>query len=720
MLHIVCSYIAIAQTTPDPGLPGTHTVIKAEYDLGDTAFKPPSFPNKVEVRGSVHYPADLNNGPFPVLFFLHGRHSTCYDTSLPSNTSLSWPCAIGYQSITSYEGYDYLANTMASHGYIVISISCNAINAADAGVPDLGMQGRAELLQHHFDLWHTYNTTGSFPFDTTFVGKLDMQNIGTMGHSRGGEGVIFNAQYNKSLGSPYGIKAVITLAPVDFWRHIMNKIPLMDVSPYCDGDVSDLEGVHFYDDSRYNDTTDQAPKHIVTFMGANHNFFNTVWTPGSYIAGGEDDWSYTDAQCGTIYATRFDTTKQKAAFNAYAAAFFRLYIGHETAFAPILEVKDIVPPASSELDSADVYVSYHPARIRRMDVNRTDSINSLIINTLRDTVKENGLTTPGLCGAPIMPGCLLGIQQPHAGGLGQMRLHWTDTTQSYVNEIPPAYRNLAGYDGIIFRTAVNHAEVAAGSKLNFRVQLIDTEGNISSVTVGNYTHAIYYEPGVASAKILFNSVRLPLSDFSGVNMSKIKYLKFLFDKSVIGSILISDLAFTSPVCGKLNAVFTDSITPGHNAFFTNTSAINTGDSLSWKWNFGDVLSGTNDSSNLQSPNHLYATKGTYTSCLYVLAYRKTGAVCTDTACTTFYIPGVGVPIQIEPSITISPNPVKDRLHITGLNAYATLSMINMYGQVVFTTSITSPDVYLPTLSPGVYYAVISLNATKVYKKLVVQ
>ena len=58
-------------------------------------------------------------------------------------------------------------------------------------------------------------------------------------------------------------------------------------------------------------------------LGANHNYFNTVWTPGSYIAGGVDDWSYiggADAQCGPASAKRFDTTKQKAAYNAYAAA----------------------------------------------------------------------------------------------------------------------------------------------------------------------------------------------------------------------------------------------------------------------------------------------------------------------------------------------------------------------------------------------------------------
>ena len=73
-VFVACVAYNVTAQTPDPGLPGTHAVIKAEYNLGDTAYQPPSFAQKVEMIGSVHYPADLSSGPFPVLMFLHGRH----------------------------------------------------------------------------------------------------------------------------------------------------------------------------------------------------------------------------------------------------------------------------------------------------------------------------------------------------------------------------------------------------------------------------------------------------------------------------------------------------------------------------------------------------------------------------------------------------------------------------------------------------------------------
>ena len=62
--------------------------------------------------------------------------------------------------------------------------------------------------------------------------------------------------------------------------------------PYCDGDVSNQQGQHFIDDSRYA-YDDDVLRSTVWVMGANHNFFNTVWTPGKYAYSTSDDWGAT-------------------------------------------------------------------------------------------------------------------------------------------------------------------------------------------------------------------------------------------------------------------------------------------------------------------------------------------------------------------------------------------------------------------------------------------
>jgi type IX secretion system substrate protein/PKD domain-containing protein len=729
---------AIAQTTPDPGIAGSLPVSKGEYNLGDSIYQLPSPADtiKVEIRGSVHYPSGLAGGPYPVLLFLHGRHSTCYNYSSLSS-ALTWPCPVGDSPIVSYEGYDYLARNMASHGYIVISISCNKINAVDNGEADLGMQERAELMQHHLDLWNTWNTSAAGPFGGMFMGKLDMQNIGTMGHSRGGEGAIYNALYNRSLGSPYGIKAVLTLAPVDFYRHILNGVPLMNIAPYCDGDVNDLEGVHFYDDSRYSDPTDSSPKHNVLFMGADHNFFNTVWSPApSYIAGGSDDWfNPLDPYCGHLSLTnkRFDTIKQKAAFLTYAAAFYRLYIGHETRFAPILDTKDIVPPATSMLDSSNVFVSYHPGILDRIDVNRTNNLPTYSINTMGGAVTETGLVASDICGGGLgVPDCGITThapQKPHngslgaVGGLAQMSMQWDDTTEWYQNDVPAAYQDLTPYEAVQFRSSVNFTTSVFGDSLDFTVQLIDSAGGIGSQVVGNHSHALFFQRGTTTGylpKVVMNTIQIPLSAFTGVNLTKVRHIRFLYNRSTAGALVVSDIQFSNSACGKLKAAYTYVVGLAAHVTFTNTTTTNQGDSVLWYWNFGDTPSGLSDTSTLKNPSHTFVGPGLHNVCLSVQSFRKNGFVCNDTFCTNIIPATTQVSQQAENQITIVPNPAKDYLQISGAAATDVLTLIDLYGRTVLTTTLAQQTVHLPqTLATGVYYAIVTTASGRVYKKILI-
>lgn len=728
-----------AQTTPDPGVAGPYTVTKDSYNLGDLAYKPPSFPNNVEVRGSVHYPTGLSAGPYPVIVLLHGRHTTCYRTTPPYNTTLTWPCNTAtHLPITSFEGYDYLARFMASHGYIVISISCNAINAADASLTDRGMAARAELLQYHLNLWQTFNTTGGTPFGTTFVGKLDLGNIGTLGHSRGGEGVIYHALYNKTLGSPFGIKAVLTLAPTNFYRRVVNDIPIMNVAPYCDGDVSGIGGVHYFDDARYPDVADESSKYSVLMMGANHNFFNTVWTPGSYIAGTSDDWNSvygsTAIFCGSAAASsrRFDTTKQKAALLTYASAFFRKYLGNEPDFDPILETADIKPPASSLADSADIYVSFHPGSSRRLDINRMDTTTLSAINNLSGTVSSGGLVLFDICnGGYTMPSCnvsTVASKEPHkrsatTAGLGQLNIKWNNDTDWYDNAIPDAHKNFTRYKHLLFRAAVNFTESAPGQNMDFSVVLTDSLGQSDSVAVSQLSNVLFYQPGnnMVLPKVMFNTVKMPLDSFHEIDQTKISNVRLLFNRFGSGAVLVSDIALadTTNPCAGFTAALNDTV-KGLQVFLYDSTKRSMNDSLAWFWSFGDPASGTADTSTMQHPVHIYSGPGTFNACLRATLYRSNGAICTDTACVKVMIVVTGTADQTTRKVQISPNPASGYLYLSGTMPGDRLRLVNMYGQSVLAVPITDPVVALPAYLPnGVYHAVIETGGPAVYYKLVI-
>lgn len=556
----------VSAQTPDPGSPGPFAVTREEYNFGDTAFAPTNFPGPVELNASVHYPTNLSGGPLPLIILLHGRHATCFQGD--GAQFLEWPCAMGRQPIPSYKGYDYVAQILASHGYIVVSIGANGINAKDNLVRDLGALARAELIQKHLDIWKTFNTVGGAPFGTRFVGKVDLGKVGTMGHSRGGEGVVRHFVLNDAQGSPYGIKAVFPLAPVDFNRFVVNRAALSVLLPYCDGDVSDLQGVHFYDDARYNVVGDTSPKHYLLVMGANHNFYNTVWSPSSGIPGATDDWlafvpgGSSDSQCGVVTGNhRLTEAQQRGTALAYMTAFFRAYVGGESQFLPLMTGDAPAPPSAS---TNELFVSYHapddPAL--RRDVNRLLSDTNLTTNTLGGAVTRNGLSPYDLCGgpAPQPSKCLPdepNARQPHTtpsarssmSGLSQLRTGWGDLSALYGNDLPTGTRNVSGFQAVQFRVSVNFADARniANAAQEFSVVLTDSSGSTSSVRVSDYSKALFFPPGEVGPvpKVVLNTVRIPLSAFTGVNLNNIRSVRFNFDQRLTGALLITDVAFAS-------------------------------------------------------------------------------------------------------------------------------------------------------------------------------
>jgi hypothetical protein len=566
-LSIAVFFFLIVGVVPalgqDPGAPGGLAVTREEYNFGDTAFQPSNFPGPVELLASIHYPTALA-GPYPVIILMHGRHATCFSGT--GGQFLQWPCTNNREPIPSYKGYDYVSDVLASHGYVVVSVSANGVNAVDNSVFDLGALARAELIQKHLDILKTFNTTGGAPFGNKFVGKFDLTKVGTMGHSRGGEGVVRHYVLNNSLGAPYGVKAVFPLAPVDFNRFVVNNAPVNVLLPYCDGDVADLQGVHFYDDARYNVPNDQSPKHYELVMGANHNFYNTIWSPGSTtIPGATNDWLFVpngqnDSHCGTKAGNqRLTEAQQRGTGLAYMSAFFRAYVGGETQFIPIL-TGDAPPPPSAQTNN--LFVSYHAPAALRLDVNRLLNNTNLSVNTLGGAATQTDLTPYDLCGGDAPPAnkCLpgsLNAQQPHttpsarssAPGMTQLRTGWNNLTGNYRNNIPAALGNVSGFQSVQFRVSVNFEDVrnVPGLAQDFRVVLTDASGASASVRVSDFSSALFYPPGeiLAVPKVVLNTVRVPLSAFSGVNLNNVRSVQFTFNERPQGALLITDVAFAS-------------------------------------------------------------------------------------------------------------------------------------------------------------------------------
>ncbi len=537
---------ALAQAQ-DPAAIGSHGVTRQEYTQGDTVFTPTGFPGPVEFTGVVHYPTDLINGPYPLVLYLHGRHQTC------GTSTLEWPCTGGRLPIKNFIGYDYSANQLASHGYIVISISANGINARDNSVTDLGAFARAQLIDRHLEYWRTLNTVGAAPFGALFVGRVDLTRVGTMGHSRGGEGIARHVSLNAAKASPFPLRVLVPIAPTNFSRfQVNNTFKVAQILSYCDGDVSDLQGVHFYDDARFLMTTSGYQQYI-NVMGGNHNFYNSIWT--------NDDWLFQPADpfcsVGGAMSARLTAAQQRAVGTAYLATYFRTEVGGEPGFFGYIDGSTGKPPTVSALA---IHASYQGNNTQRRDLNRLLTNADLTTNFLGGATSQTGLTPHDLCGglAPQPLHCLAGstARQPHTTpsarstmrGMSQLRTGWNATTATFVHQIPAGpSRDISAFDFFQFRAVVNFTDGRnpVGAPRDLVVRFTDALGAVQSLRVGMFSGALYYPPGVNGPvpKALQNVIRLPLSALTTVNKTQIREVAFLFNQQATGALLISEISF---------------------------------------------------------------------------------------------------------------------------------------------------------------------------------
>lgn len=340
---------------PDPLADGVLRVASSTWEnsvtvvVGDDDAGVPQGVYPVELRGTIHVPEDP--GPHPVAIFMHGRHSTCRyadatEFLAPGVCPDAQPVI---EPVRSARGYEELAQFLASHGFVVLSVNANNVNDHDGTFSvagdDSGATARAHIIGRVLrDLAdaNAGNQVGDLP---DLSGRLRMDHVGLMGHSRGGEGVVAAAELMRTGvvdGGQAALRGVFALAPTDFQRWPIQEVPFATILPYCDGDVSNLQGAWMYDDNR-----GRAPVHQFIAMGANHNYYNTIWTNDDF-GSREDSWCSLDAAA----SGRSTPSEQREQGTMLMATFLRAYVGGEADLMPYL-----TGAASWPIDTP---TSFHP------------------------------------------------------------------------------------------------------------------------------------------------------------------------------------------------------------------------------------------------------------------------------------------------------------------------------------------------------------------------
>jgi len=223
-------------------------------------------------QGRVWFPD--GGGPFPLVLMVHGNHDM-EDFSDP--------------------GYAYLGELFASRGIIAVSVDENFLNSSYADLLG-GFNGglkkendaRAWMLLEHLRLWRQWNEEPQHRFH----GKVDLDRIALIGHSRGGEAVAIAASFNRLPFFPddarvafdygFNLRGVIALAPSDEQYEPRSRPTTIDDVSYLvihgsnDGDVQSYMGSAQYSRVGFADC-ERCFKTGFYLLGANHGQFNTSW-----------------------------------------------------------------------------------------------------------------------------------------------------------------------------------------------------------------------------------------------------------------------------------------------------------------------------------------------------------------------------------------------------------------------------------------------------------
>lgn len=451
---------------------------------------------EVPMAGVIWYPEERDN--CPALFIVHGNHNWITD---------------------SYLGYEYLGTYLASHGYVVVSVDENACNGI-SGEND----GRAVLLLENMRQVKKFNNQEG----NVLYQKIDYDNLALAGHSRGGEAIVdaylFNdLNYypdngNRMFSWNFSIKSLIAIAPVEGqYQPADREVELEDVNYLLmhganDQDVSIFMGMNQYENISFTGEED-CIKSSLYVAGLNHGQFNSLW--------GKYDLSEPINRILNVENFLSQEEQQQIA---------KIFI--KTFLDKTLENKE---DGSTELlTDCQKYQEVLPKTLYVQSYDTSDAV------TLCDFEEDIRLETGSLEGLNIVARNVknwreedLSFSSGDSRGNYAVVLKWEDQTgKAQIDfQLPEIEENSERLQFDIMNLDEDFEEKEA-QLLETEVIITDTEGNKASVQASDYVsvypafpvrlNKLQYLFGTVEYKHQFQTVSIPLADFEGVDVTRMK------------------------------------------------------------------------------------------------------------------------------------------------------------------------------------------------------
>jgi hypothetical protein len=422
---------------------------------------------------------------------------------------------------------------------------------------------RAFVLLEHLNVWDTWNQTQGHAFE----GKVDMDRIALIGHSRGGESVAHAAAFNRlerypddanvKLDYNFNIRSVIAIAPCDGQYKpaghptALENVNYLVIHGGHDADVATFMGIRQFNRVYFTDDHFWFKSAVYVYR-ANHNRFNTSW--GGLNASAPTSWFINDKPI-------MDMESQRKVAKVLISAFLEATLNNRDEYLPMF--KDI--RKAGQWLPEDIYI------------NRYEDSDFIII---ADFEEDFDVTTATIPGGKLHGENLNTWKETHVPYRTRdnstqenaaVVIEWDNADEQDPNSMeigsytvtlsPEIVRSLdLNRDAnVVFSIGTENEDQR--EPLDLTIELCDGDGNCAALPLSSIG-PVHPALAVRLAKWewlekkniekfserLLQTYEMPIQSFIDGNLSfepsGLETIRFIFDRSETGSIMLDDIGFS--------------------------------------------------------------------------------------------------------------------------------------------------------------------------------
>jgi hypothetical protein len=481
------------------------------YENGSTKITP------YRLNGAMGLP---NKDNLPVVIFIHGAHIGPAEPDV-SRVDL---------------GYSYLMKELVKNGFATFTLNMNIVYSAEGGGAD-GKERGTEVINKYLNKIIDANLGKDDNFPLSLKGKLDLNNVILVGHSRGGGNVFIFPTIMKDKG----VKVIGTFShgPTDsITISEYPDIPAAITVPELDGDVFDLWGEVVFDKLKYLKDR-KSDTYLAYVYGGNHNSFNEAIIRQDNVRGGMNPIEKEQAGEKEIMAT----TEQRSLYTKYVMDFVKAVMNDGN-------LHSLPQSLDGDFYGKQALISYTDGKGKTLLEAKNDTLNATGSVKVKKVIASNFKEVNTLKGYMRIP--LINDQD-----MNLFQIIW-ETPGAVSFDLSKEKTDFSDYKSLNLYMAQDSAdELNKKSDQTMTVVLTDTAGKTAKITLPKGTAALTWQAGVLmklpdwegnlteieySENTPLSSAIIPLDTFKNINLKAIKSISLEFVDS--GSIVINSISLT--------------------------------------------------------------------------------------------------------------------------------------------------------------------------------